>query len=149
VYEVSTLRLNILRAAYLLVAVGLAVMIWPLIIDPPRDLQHMRGVVWSVLTAVSLLAIVGIRHPLRMLPLLFFELTWKLVWLVAIGLPLWTGDRFEAATRGTWNDNLFGVALCLLVIPWRYVWETYVRAPGDRWRSGSPRAASTGQAATS
>jgi hypothetical protein len=147
--DVSTIRLYVLRAAYLLVAVGLATMIWPLIIDPPRDLQHMRGVVWSMLTAVSLLAILGIRYPLKMIPLLLFELTWKLVWIVVIGLPLWMGDRFDPATRGTWNDNLFGLVLMPLVIPWGYVWRTYVKAPSDRWRSGSQRATSTGRAATS
>jgi hypothetical protein len=39
----------------------------------------MRGVVRSVLAAVSLLAVLGIRYPLKMLPLLFFELVWKTI----------------------------------------------------------------------
>jgi hypothetical protein len=26
------------------------------------------------------------------------------------------------------------VVVVLAVIPWRYVWRTYVRAPGDGWR---------------
>lgn len=147
-HEVSTFRLYLLRATYLLVALGLAFIIWPLILDPPQDLQHMRGVVWSVLTAVSLLAILGIRYPLKMLPLLFFELAWKSIWIVAIGLPRWTGDRFDPATRGTMNDNLFGLVLLPLVIPWPYVWRTYVKAPSDRWRSGASRAASPERAAT-
>lgn len=147
-HEISTLRLYVLRAAYLIVALGLAVMIWPLIIDPPRDLQHMRGVVWSMLTAVSLLAILGIRYPLKMLPLLFFELAWKSIWILAIGLPLLMGDRFDPATKGTWNDNLFGLVLMPLVIPWGYAWRTYIKAPSDRWRSGATRAASSERAAT-
>jgi hypothetical protein len=33
----------------------------------------MRGVVASMLTAVSLVAVLGLRYPLAMLPLLFFE----------------------------------------------------------------------------
>jgi hypothetical protein len=141
VHEVSTFRLYLLRATYLLVAVGLAVMIWPLILHPPTNLQHMRGVVWSVLTAVSLLAILGIRYPLRMLPLLFFEVAWKSIWIVAIGLPLWTGNRFDPASHETWNDNLIGLVVFLLAIPWGYVWRTYVKAPSDRWL---PAASSVG-----
>ena len=132
--EVSTARLYALRAMYLLMFVGLAATIWPLILNPPPDLEHMRGVVWSLLTALSLLSALGIRYPLAMLPLLFFELAWKVIWVVLIGLPLWTGDRFDAATRETWYSCLMGVVLVPLVIPWRYVFANYVKAPGNRWR---------------
>lgn len=136
--EVSTLRLYGLRATYLLVVVGLGFQIWPGILSPPQDLEHMRGVVRSLLAAVSLLALLGLRYPLKMLPLLFFELVWKSIWVVAIGLPLWSGNRFDAATRETWNACLMGLVLFPLVIPWRHVLATYVKVPGDRWRSESP-----------
>ena len=97
----------------------------------------MRGVVRSLLAAISLLAAVGLRYPLQMLPLLLFELLWKSIWILAIGLPLWSADQFDAATRQTWNDCLFGIVLFLLVIPWGYVLTHYVRQPGDRWGSKS------------
>jgi hypothetical protein len=84
--EVSAFRLYLLRAMYLLIVVGLGFQIWPGILHPPKDLEHMRGVVRSLLGAVSLLAVVGIRYPLKMLPLLFFELVWKSIWILAIGL---------------------------------------------------------------
>ena len=132
--DVSIARLHALRAMYLLMFLGLAATIWPLILNPPPNLEHMRGVVWSLLTALSLIAALGIRYPLAMLPLLFFELAWKVIWVVLIGLPLWTGDRFDAATRETWYSCLMGVVLVPLVIPWRYVFANYVKAPGNRWR---------------
>lgn len=137
--EVSTFRLYLLRATYLLIVVGLGFEIWPGILHPPRDLEHMRGVVRSVLAAVSLVAVLGLRYPLKMLPLLFFELVWKTIWVVAIGLPLWSASRFDAATRETWNACLMGLVLFPFVIPWRYVLATYVKAPGDRWRHQSPQ----------
>lgn len=131
---VSTFRLYLLRATYLLLLVGLGSSIWPLILDIPENLQHMRGVVWSVLTAVSLLAILGIRYPLAMLPLLFFELAWKTVWLLAIGLPLWSADLLDAAHRDTWQSCVFGLVVFLIAIPWPYAWAHYVKRPADRWR---------------
>ena len=85
--EVSTFRLHLLRGTYLLVAVGLGVQIWPGILHGSPHVEHMRGVVRSLLGAVSLLAVVGLRYPLKMLPLLLFELMWKSIWVVAIGLP--------------------------------------------------------------
>lgn len=136
--EVSIARLHVLRATYLLIVVGLGFSIWPGILNPPANLEHYRGVVRSLLAAVSLLAVLGLRYPLQLLPLLLFELVWKTIWVVAIGLPLWLGDRFDPATRETWNSCLMGLVLFPLVIPWRYAFETYVKAPSDRWRS-APR----------
>lgn len=137
-HEVSTFRLYLLRAMYLLLVVGLGMMIWPLILSHPLQVEHMRGVVRSLLGAVALLAILGIRYPLQMLPLLFFELVWKAIWLLSFGLPLWRADAFTAGTRQTWVDCLFGLIL-LVVIPWGYVWRHYVTRPGDRWGRGEKK----------
>ena len=49
-----------------------------------------RGVIPSLLGAVWLLAFVGLRYPLQMLPLLLFEFVWKTIWLIAFGLPQWS-----------------------------------------------------------
>jgi hypothetical protein len=131
--DVSLFRLYLLRAMYVFIAVGLAVMIWPGILNAPTNLEHMRGVVRSLLTAVSLLALLGVRYPLRMLPLLLFELLWKTIWVVAIGLPLRSAGAFTAGTQSTWHDCLISIPLFLVVIPWGYVLDNYVRRPGDRW----------------
>ena len=42
-HEVSTFRLYLLRATYLFVAGGLAIIIWPLMLDSPTGVEHMRG----------------------------------------------------------------------------------------------------------
>ena len=72
-HEVSTFRLYVLRATYLLLVVGVGLMIWPLLLDAPEEVEHFRGVTWCLLSTVAALAIVGLRHPLRMLPLLMFS----------------------------------------------------------------------------
>jgi hypothetical protein len=82
-----------------------------------------------------LLAALGIRYPLQMLPVLLFELVWKTIWLIIIGFPLRSADAFTAATASTWNDNIAGIVICLVVIPWGYVYANYVKKPGDRWRA--------------
>jgi hypothetical protein len=135
--EVSTGRLYALRGAYLLIVVGLGATIWPLLLDPARTPDHMRGVVWSMLAAVSLLALLGIRHPLKMLPVLFFELTWKSVWLLLVALPVWRTGQLDRATTESIKDCLAAVIL-LAVIPWPYVVRHYLRGPGDPWRLPRP-----------
>jgi hypothetical protein len=125
-------RLHVLRAGYLLVAIGLVVTRWPLLADP-QPWPTMEGVVTCMLVAVSLLAFVGVRHPLRMLPLLLFESAWKLIWLAVVAVPLWLTGRMDDATWDTASACLW-VGVVLFVIPWRYVWVQYVTDPGDRWR---------------
>ena len=87
--EVSTLRLYLLRAMYVFMFVGLAVFKLPGIFNPPENLSTTGSVVLSVLGAIALLAVLGIRYPVKMLPLLLFELLWKIIWVLAFGLPLW------------------------------------------------------------
>jgi hypothetical protein len=132
--HVSTFRLYLLRAAYLLIAVGLGLMIWPLLINAQNDVEHMRGVVWSLLGAVGLLAAVGIRYPLQMLPVLLFELVWKTIWIIAIGIQLRSAGALTAGTQETWRDCVVSIVLFLVVIPWPYVWANYVVRPSDQWK---------------
>jgi hypothetical protein len=133
VNEVSVFRLYVLRATYLLIVVGVGTMIWPLLLDSPETAEHFRGVTWCLLSTVALLALLGIRYPLKMLPLLFFELIWKATWVIAIGLPLRSAGRLEGAFSETWFANVMGLVIFPLVIPWGYVVRSYIREPSDRW----------------
>lgn len=130
--EISTLRLTLLRAAYLVLIVGLGLTIWPTILDPAHGWSLMGGVVTSMLGAMSALAVIGLRHPLKMLPLLFFEMTWKAIWLLRVALPLWSAGRLDDATTETVYECLL-IAVFPFLIPWRYVFETYIRKAGDPW----------------
>ena len=129
--EVSLARLYVLRATYLLLVVGLAVMIVPPLIN---HAPTARGVIPSLLGAVWLLAFIGLKYPLQMLPLLMFELVWKTVWLLAFGLPQWSSGQMPPTFTEDFPNIAFGVILMPIVIPWGYVWRHYVQQPGDRWR---------------
>ena len=128
--ELPLWRLYVLRAMYLLLVVGLGATIIPQILAPGAV---GRGVIPSLLGAVWLLALLGLRYPLQMLPLLMFELAWKTIWMVAYGLP----QRSAGVRPPTYAEDFFSIgtgAILLLVIPWGYVWQRYVRQPAERWR---------------
>ena len=130
--EVSIWRLYVLRATYLLIVVGVGTMIWPLLMDSPETAEHFRGVTWCLLSTVALLALIGLRYPLKMLPLLFFELVWKATWVILVGLPLRSAGGLEGAFGETWFANVFGLVIISLAVPWGYVVRRYIREPGDR-----------------
>jgi hypothetical protein len=47
-------------------------------------------------------------------------------------LPMAASDDLDPTTSEV-MANCSLVVVVLAVIPWRYVWRTYVRAPGDAW----------------
>jgi hypothetical protein len=132
--SVSLPRLYLLRLGYLVVAVGLALTKWPLIINHDRPWPLFEGVETCMLVALSLLALLGLRYPLQMLPILLFELGWKFIWVAVVVLPLWISNQMDPATLQVFYSCLV-VLIVLAVIPWRYVVAHYVMKPGDRWRS--------------
>ena len=132
----SVRRLNVMRVGYLLMGVGLAVLKWPLFFKDGGlgSLPVFEGVVAALLTAMSLLAFLGLRYPIQLLPILIFESLWKLIWLAAVGVPhLLAGDM--GAQMSDVFSSVSVVVIILAVIPWRYVFGQYVTKRGDPWRS--------------
>ena len=139
---VSPLRLWIMRAMYLFMAAGIGATIWPLIVSHGPAVPHMTGVAWALLGTIGMLALLGLRYPLQLLPLLLFELSWKAIWLAAFALPRWLDGTLDEPMRTSIFETSFG-AILLVVIPWRYVWANYVARAGDPWmfrRPGQERA---------
>jgi hypothetical protein len=129
--EVSIVRLYVLRATYLLLVVGLGLIIVPVLFSHE---PMARGVIPSLLGAVWLLAFVGLRYPLQMLPLLMFEFVWKTIWLIAFGLPQWSSGQLPPTFAEDFTAIAAGVILMPIVIPWGYVYRRYVKQQGNRWR---------------
>jgi hypothetical protein len=134
--EVSTFRLYALRAMYVFTVVGLAIEKLPAFLHP-ATLSPGDSVILSVLGATALLAVVGIRYPIKMLPLLYFELVWKSIWVLAFGLPRWLSGGLDPSVRFGGTETLVaclvGIVLVPLAVPWGYVFKQYVQAPGNGW----------------
>lgn len=130
--SLSVRRLNLMRVGYAVMAFGLAATKWPVIPDA-ASLPIFEGVVAALLTAMSLLAFLGLRYPVKLLPLLVFESAWKLIWLAVVAVPhLVAGDMSAELDRLLSSVSV--VVVILAVTPWDYARKTYVRAPGDPWR---------------
>jgi len=130
--ELPLFRLHLMRAGYLLMGLGLAVVKWPLLASAD-SMPVFEGVVTCLLVALSLLALLGLRYPVKLLPVLLFESAWKLIWLAAVALPKALAGELDAATQEVLASCSL-VVVIVAVTPWRHVWREYVRAAGDRWR---------------
>jgi hypothetical protein len=127
-----TYRLNLMRVGYLVMGVGLAVFRWPSLLHA-SSLPPYEGVVVAILTAMSLLAFLGLRHPTKMLPILVFESAWKVLWLAIVALPHLIAQDIDGPTEKILSTVVW-VVIILAVTPWDYAWRLYVTAPAERLR---------------
>jgi hypothetical protein len=129
--EVSLVRMYVIRVGCLasVVALGssaLPDLIWP---DPTA-----RGMISAILGGLWVMVAIGIRYPLKMMPIFLFEFVWKTIWLLAFGLPQWiSGTGSPRLSEDLVGIGLFPVVVGL-IIPWGYVWRHYVVEPSERWR---------------
>ena len=131
--EMSLTRLYVLRAMYALIFVGQGTIQWPVLVSRGAVVPFWHSVGSAMLGALAVLCLLGIRYPLRMLPLMLFEFAWKLIWVLAILLPKWSAGQIDPATAESAPSILMGI-IVPIIIPWRYVIANYMTQPSDRWR---------------
>lgn len=135
--EVSLFRLYLMRVLYLLMFVGQGSIQWPQIAHASA-LSFWHGVGSSLLFGMALVSALGIRYPLQMLPVLLFELLWKVIWSATVWLPQWSAGQMTADVLESAPSILAGVIIVPIVIPWSYVFANYLKKPGDRWLRSQP-----------
>jgi hypothetical protein len=131
--EISLFRLYTLRVAYLIMAVGLGVFVWPSVIRHSNEFAIAHGAQVAMLAGLGAIAALGLRYPVQMLPLLLFEVAWKAIYLVAFAYPMWSAHQITPAMAED-VKAISMVVILLPLIPWRYVFTHYVVKRGDRWK---------------
>jgi hypothetical protein len=131
--EVPLWRLYTLRLGYVILAGGIGTFYWPSVIHHSSDFAMAHGVQFSLLAGLGLTAVLGLRYPVQMIPLLLFELTWKAIYMVFFALPLWQAHQITDAVA----EDIQAIAMVVIflpLIPWRYVFRNYVLKRGERWK---------------
>ncbi|GAC13500.1 hypothetical protein GLIP_0855 [Aliiglaciecola lipolytica E3] len=103
------------------------------ILGGSSDWTNWRGLGHSMLFTLAVLAIGGIFRPLAFLPIMFYEIAWKLVWLYTVALPPWLAGQ-EIPNIVNARSSIIGICILIVLIPWRYVWWRYFSQPIEPWR---------------
>ncbi|MEP1096329.1 MAG: hypothetical protein ABJG78_14530 [Cyclobacteriaceae bacterium] len=125
-HEVPKIRLYLMRALYLLTFISLTYDNWSTIFFPTEQLDTLSGVAISFWASYGLLMGLGVRYPLKMLPLILLQLFYKAGWLIGTYLPAKSADLLNEDLEAFYWICVTAVIVDTLVIPWGYVWRTYV-----------------------
>jgi hypothetical protein len=120
-----------MRLLFFLNFVLLGLDVWPALLRHEGPWDPVKGVAYSFWAALSASSALGLRYPVKMLPLLLLQLLYKVIWLSVIAPPMWPAIQ----SSGLFKAMALGVVVDLVAIPWGYFVAAYVKQPGDRWRS--------------
>ena len=126
-YEgVRPINIYLLRLLFLLVVIFVASDSWSAILKHEGPWDHVRAAAMCMWAAYSVLAIFGLFQPLRWLPLVLFEIFYKVVWLVIVAYPLWSTNQLAGSPAEGMTHAFLWVILPIVAVPWGYAFRTYL-----------------------
>jgi hypothetical protein len=126
-----------LRLFYFLMAAFIATDSWTTILTHQGPWDHIRAVAFSVWATYTTMSILGLIHPLRMLPIMVFMIGYKTIWLSIVAYPLWRAGTLVGSPAEGMARTFIWVVIPMVVVPWKYFFRTFVMLPK---RSATPAA---------
>jgi hypothetical protein len=123
---VPRINIYLLRLLFILMLVFLGKDSWTHIFTVKGTWDPMAAVAWSIWASYSVLSIIGIINPLKMLPIVMLEILYKLIWLGLVAYPLWSSNQLIGSAAENMTYAFLWVVLPILVMPWRYVFRRYI-----------------------
>ncbi len=126
-YEgVPGINIYLLRLMFILMVVFLGKDSWTHIFTFKGSWDPVNAMVWCIWASYSVLAILGIIHPLKMLPVVMLEIFYKVLWLIMVAYPLWKSNKLIGSTAESMTNAFLWVLLPIVAMPWRYFFRTYI-----------------------
>jgi hypothetical protein len=123
---VRPISIYLLRLLYGLMFFVLGKDTWTHILTHQGPWEPRDAMAWCVWAAFATLAGLGIIRPLKMLPILFLEVFYKVLWLALVAYPLWSAGKLSGSPAEGLTGVFLWVALPIVAVPWGYAFSTYV-----------------------
>ena len=124
---VRPINVYVLRVMFLLIVLFVGSDAWSALLTHEGEWDRFRAAAVSMWAAFALLAILGVVNPLKMLPLVLFEIAYKLIWLAAVAYPLWSAGKLAGSPAEPMAYAFAWVLLPIVATPWGYVIRRYFR----------------------
>jgi hypothetical protein len=126
-YEgVPAINIYLLRLLFTLMFLFLSYESWSHILSHRGPWENGNAAAWCMWGSYSVISIIGIRRPLRMLPIVLFEVVYKVAWLAVVAYPLWVKHELIGSPAEGMARVFVWVILPIVAMPWGYFFRTQV-----------------------
>lgn len=124
---VARINVYLLRVVFTLTFVFVGMGSWTTVLNYQADWTPFEGVAWSVWAAYSALAMFGILKPWKMLPVMAFQIFYKMIWLTVIAYPLWKENKLAGSGFENMTKDFLWVVLPIVAMPWKHFFKMFLR----------------------
>jgi hypothetical protein len=126
---VRPVNIWLLRLFYFLMAAFVATDAWRTLLTHRGPWEPMYGVAVCLWATYPTLALLGLIHPLRMLPIMLVTIGYKMLWLMFVAWPLWRTGTLAGSSSEELATVFVSTPILMAIVPWGYVYRTYVQWP--------------------
>lgn len=123
---VPPINIYLLRVLFVLMFIFVNLDTWPTIFTHKGGWDHVRAAAICMWATYGVLAIIGIVRPLLMLPIVIFEIIYKIIWLIIVAYPLWSTNKLAGSPAEEMTSAFLWVILPIVAMPWRYFFRKYI-----------------------
>lgn len=126
-YEgVPRINIYLLRVLFALMFVFLSFDSWQHIFAHAGPWETVNAAAWCMWGAYAIISFIGVLRPLKMLPIVLFEVIYKVTWLLIVAYPLWTKNALAGSPAEYTAQVFIWVIVPALIMPWGYFFRTYL-----------------------
>lgn len=126
-YEgVAKYKIYLLRLLFLLTFLFVGKASWTYLLTHEGPWDPLHAVAFCVWAAYSALSVLGLKHTLKMLPIVFFQIFYKVLWLMVVAYPLWIKNQLSGSPAEEMTYTFLWVALAIVALPWKYAFKKYI-----------------------
>jgi len=124
----GVLKINIylLRLLFTLMFLFVTYDSWTHIFTHTGAWDATNAAAWCMWGAYSVISFIGILRPLKMLPIVLFEIMYKITWLLIVAYPLWVRNELIGSPAEGMTRAFLWVVLPIVAMPWSYFFKTYI-----------------------
>lgn len=123
---VRPINILLLRIIYFLMCTMMARTAWSTLLDHQGAWEPYRAMAACVWAAYGTLSLLGLLHPLRMLPVVLFMIFYKSLWLAVVAYPLWRDGTLAGSSAEELTYLFLAAPVFALCVPWGYVLRHFV-----------------------
>lgn len=126
-YEgVPRINIYLLRLLFTLMFLFLSYDSWSYILNHTGPWNNAGAAAWCMWGSYSVISFIGILRPLKMLPIVLFEIVYKIAWLFVVAYPLWLNNELIGSPAEGMTRVFVWVVFPIVAMPWRYFFRTHL-----------------------